>query len=95
MTPAGRIARLARMVAYLRRFAIALSLAWLVLGSAQADEWADIVARARGQTVYFNAWGGSEKINAYVAWAGERVAAEYGVTLRQVKLDDTATAVAR
>jgi putative thiamine transport system substrate-binding protein len=58
-------------------------------------DWAQIVAAARGQTVYFNAWGGSERINDYIAWAGDRVAADYGITLKQVKLADTADAVAR
>jgi putative thiamine transport system substrate-binding protein len=60
-----------------------------------ATDWPAIVEQARGQTVYFNAWGGAETINAYIAWVGERVAADYGVTLRHVKLADTADAVAR
>ena len=38
-----------------------------------AAEWADVVAKARGQTVYFNAWGGGEQINAYIAWAAEQL----------------------
>lgn len=61
----------------------------------QAADWPAIVERARGQTVYFNAWGGAETINAYIAWVGARVADEYGVALRHVKLTDTADAVAR
>ncbi|MGH6961652.1 MAG: ABC transporter substrate-binding protein, partial [Dongiaceae bacterium] len=60
-----------------------------------AANWDEIVAAARGQTVYFNAWGGSGRINAYIDWVGERVAADYGIKLRQVKLTDTAEAVAR
>ncbi|HPH13175.1 MAG TPA: hypothetical protein PLC34_05205, partial [Burkholderiaceae bacterium] len=32
--------------------------------------WPAIEAKARGQTVYFNAWAGSEQINAYLQWAG-------------------------
>jgi len=63
--------------------------------AATAVDWAQAVAAARGQTVYFNAWGGSERINDYIAWVGTRVAADYGVTLKQVKLGDTADAVAR
>ena len=63
--------------------------------NAAADGWDDIVAAARGQTVYFNAWAGSEKINAYIGWAGARVLQDYGVTLRHVKVDDAATIVAR
>jgi putative thiamine transport system substrate-binding protein len=60
-----------------------------------ALDWPQTVAAARGQTVYFNAWGGSERINDYIAWVGERVAADYGITLKQVKLADTSDAVAR
>ena len=75
----------------------------LALGLAAAVARADpppagfdkALAAARGQTVYFNAWGGDERINAYIAWVAERVSAEYGITLRQVKLADTAEAVAR
>jgi putative thiamine transport system substrate-binding protein len=63
--------------------------------AADAIRWDDVVARARGQTVYFNAWGGSERINEYISWVGERVAEDYGIALRQVKLADTADAVAR
>ena len=49
--------------------------------------------RRKGQTVYFNAWGGDDGINAYIDWVGDRVAEIYGVELVHVKLSDTATAV--
>ncbi len=74
--------------------ALAICLATPMRGPV-AQDWNAVVAAARGQTVYFNAWGGSERINGYIAWAGERVAADYGIALRQVKLTDTAEAVAR
>jgi putative thiamine transport system substrate-binding protein len=71
----------------------------LVASAARADpapsSWNQALAQARGQTVYFNAWGGDPKINAYISWAGERLKADYDVSLRQVKLSDTAEAVAR
>ena len=57
--------------------------------------WDEVVERAAGQEVFWNAWGGDERINAYIAWIGHRVAEDYGVTLRHVKLADTADAVAR
>ena len=57
--------------------------------------WADIEKKARGQTVVFNAWGGSERINAYLAWVGEQVLRDYGVKLEHVKLTDTVEAVKR
>ncbi len=69
----------------------ALAMPWRA--GAQALDWADITAKARGQEVYWNAWGGDERINAYIAWVGARVQAAYGVTLRHVKLSDTAEAV--
>lgn len=52
-------------------------------------------AAGRGQTVYFNAWGGDQRINDYIAWAGAEVASRFGVTLQHVKLTDTAEAVTR
>ncbi|HSR72324.1 MAG TPA: ABC transporter substrate-binding protein [Kiloniellales bacterium] len=58
-------------------------------------EWPAIVAEARGQSVFWNAWDGDERINAYIGWVGERVAADFGITLRHVKLADTADAVSR
>lgn len=62
---------------------------------AAADEWAETTTRARGQTVYFNAWGGSRQINDYITWAGGEVKQRFGIDLVQVKLTDTAEAVAR
>jgi len=64
-------------------------------GAAPDADWTSVLAAAKGQTVYWNAWGGDERINAYIAWVGTRVAGTYGITLRHVKLADTADAVAR
>ena len=63
----------------------------------QADpsDWDSLLTEARGQTVYFNAWGGADNINDYVAWAGEQVQERFGVTLEHVKLSDTGDAVSR
>ena len=54
-----------------------------------------MLAEAKGETVYWNAWGGAENINAYIEWAGAEVEERYGVKLVHVKLDDTAGAVAK
>ncbi len=76
-----------------------LSLAVLLVPAqgraAEAFDWQNVKAKARGQTVYWNAWGGSETINDYIAWVGQQVKQRFGVTLRHVKLTDTADAVAR
>ena len=73
----------------------ALTAALLSTTTAFAESWDDVVQEAKGQTVFFNAWGGDERINAYIEWAGDRVKEDYGVTLRHVKLSDTAEAVNR
>ena len=57
-----------------RYFAAALLAAFLFSLPARAAEpdpsrWDAVLAEARGQTVYFNAWGGGEQINAYIEWA--------------------------
>lgn len=63
--------------------------------SASAQSWQDISDKARGQTVYFHAWGGSQEINQYIRWAGEQLKTQYGVELKQVKITDTAETVTR
>ena len=57
--------------------------------------WTAIESVARGQTVYFNAWAGSEQINAYLQWAGAEVQKRFGVNLEHVKVTDTAEVVKR
>jgi putative thiamine transport system substrate-binding protein len=62
---------------------------------AQAGGWTAIERAARGQTVYFNAWAGSERINAYLQWAAAELAQRFGVKLEHVKITDTAEVVKR
>ena len=57
--------------------------------------WRQIEAQARGQTVYFNAWGGAPTINAYIQWASAEVKAQFGVTVKHVKIADAADMVKR
>ncbi len=63
--------------------------------TAFAADWSAIETEAKGQTVYFNAWAGSDTINAYIAWAGEEVKKRYGVTVSHTKITDTAEVVKR
>lgn len=65
--------------------------------AAEADvkDWPAIEKAAVGQTVYFNAWGGSENINAYLEWVAAEMRERHDVTVTQVKLDDTGSAVAK
>jgi putative thiamine transport system substrate-binding protein len=78
------------------RMALLAPLALSATGPAVATDaanWDKVLTEARGETVYFNAWGGSDNINAYIQWAGDEVKSRFGVTVVQVKLDDTAKAV--
>ena len=59
------------------------------------DDWQAVMAAARGQTVYFNGWGGSEQINAYVDWAAAEVEERYGIRVVHVRIGDIAEVVAR
>jgi putative thiamine transport system substrate-binding protein len=82
---------------HLRILALCTAIVLPIVASAapEAQSWATITAQARGQSVYWNAWGGDERTNAFIAWAGNEVQRRYGITLRQVKLKDTAEAVTR
>lgn len=59
------------------------------------QNWDVVLDTARGQTISFNAWGGSEIINNYIAWAGEELHERYGITLEHIKVDDIALTVGR
>jgi len=58
-------------------------------------DWDAVLADAKGETVFWHAWGGSTTTNDFLAWVGSRVAEDYGVTLEHVKLTSTADAVTR
>lgn len=64
-------------------------------GRARAADWTAVLDAARGQTVYFHAWGGDPKINDFIVWVGSQARQHYGITLIQVKLAATSDAVAR
>ncbi|EFO33115.1 protein YnjB [Roseibium sp. TrichSKD4] len=66
------------------------------LGSANADAWTDdTLDAARGQTVYFHAWGGEQRINAYIDWAAKEIEQRYGVTVEHVKVSETGAVVSQ
>jgi putative thiamine transport system substrate-binding protein len=59
------------------------------------ERWRAVEAEARGQAVYFNAWGGDAAINRYVAWAASELQRRAGLRLVHVKVADIAEAVTR
>lgn len=84
------------MKSLLAAFAISLALSGSALATdPDPSNWPAVLEDARGETVYWNAWGGADNINAYIAWAGDEIETKYGVKLVHVKLDDTANAVAK
>lgn len=88
-----------------RRFAATLGLLGTLLlplpGAAQetdpanSPEWQSVLEEAKGQTVYFHAWGGEPRINAYIGWAAREVERDFGVRVIHVKVSDTATVVSQ
>ena len=62
---------------------------------ASGHDFSSVINAATGQTVYFNAWGGDDKINAYIEWASAEVSERFDITLVHVKLGDTGAAVSR
>ena len=79
-----------------RRHFLAASAASLLLpATSRAADWSATLAEAKGQTIYFNAWAGSDTINAYIKWAGDEVKTRFGVNVEHVKITDTAEVVKR
>ncbi len=77
-------------------FGLALAMtAGFEIARADDADWDAVLERARGQTVFFNAWGGSQQINDYIAWAAWQIQDRYGVELRHTKVADTADVVSR
>jgi putative thiamine transport system substrate-binding protein len=83
----------------IRCLAALLSIAGALCGGAAWAQpnldWIQVTAKANGQTVYFNAWAGDEKTNAFIAWAAGEMKTRYDVTVNHVRLKDTAEAVTR
>jgi putative thiamine transport system substrate-binding protein len=63
--------------------------------AALSEKWVSTVKDARGQTVYFHAWAGSDSINAYIQWVAAELLRESGVKLQHVKISDAAEVVKR
>jgi len=56
--------------------------------------WDEVVERARGTTVNWAMWGGSDQVNTYAdTWVAERLQSKYDVSLNRIPLNDTVEAV--
>lgn len=82
-----------------RMLAATLPLALLLAAPLHADpdpgDWESVLDEARGQTVYWYAWAGEERINDYIQWTARQVAGRHDIELVHVKIGDTAEAVSR
>lgn len=58
-------------------------------------QWQQTLNAAKGQTVYFYAWGGSKPVNDYLRWATREIAQQYGIRLIHVKVTDPSEPVSR
>ena len=63
--------------------------------TADATDWADVVAAADGQTVRLWMWGGETALNQHIDRDVAPAAAGLGITLERVPVEDTADAIAR
>lgn len=59
------------------------------------ETWQSVQNEAKGQTVWFNAWGGDQAVNRYLDWVSGEVKTHYNITLHIVHLADAADAVKR
>lgn len=63
--------------------------------TANDAHWQKIEQEARGQTVWFNAWGGDPAVNRYLDWVSAEVKRDYAIDLRVVHIADAADTVKR
>ncbi len=70
-------------------------LALMMATQTHAQTWQDTVDAARGQTVYWHAWGGDPRTNSYIDWVDAQMQARFGIAVEHVPLTDTAEAVTR
>ena len=79
----------------MKRLITLISTVLLSVGVTAQDNWQQVTEKAKGQTVYFHAWGGSQEINNYLRWADKQLQSQYGVTLNHVKVTDIAETTTR
>ena len=76
-------------------YTLLFSLSLSASSFAGTTDWQTLRQQAKGQTVYFNAWGGDPAVNSYLDWVAGEMKQHYGVTLKVVRLADAADAVKR
>ena len=74
--------------------------AYLTLGMVGAhalepSDWPAVLDEARGQRVYFHAWGGDAELNSHLGWVAQQAAERFELDVRHIKLADTSSAISR
>lgn len=88
-----------RLAPFLLLFSMMLSACAAAAGASKTgpmdlNNWDSVLAAARGQTVNWYLWGGSELINTYVdSFYGKALKERYDITLNRVPVADTVDAV--
>ena len=59
-------------------------LALMMATQTHAQTWQDTVDAARGQTVYWHAWGGDPRTNSYVDWVDAQMQARFGIAVEHL-----------
>ncbi len=64
-------------------------------GDLDLKNWQQIEEKAKGQTLYFHAWGGSPEVNQYLQWVKKELQADYEISLQHVKVADVSESIQR
>lgn len=78
-----------------RKLLVALPVLVTLVLPLKASDWSQTLEEARGQEVFFNAWGGDGQINDYLDWVADEVALRYDISLEHVRVGDTGDVVSR
>jgi len=57
--------------------------------------WQSVLEQARGEHVYFNAWGGNDALNNYLRWVASELQQRYDIELTHVRVASTGDIVSR
>lgn len=77
------------------KYFIACTLFLTNITFANTADWQIVENKAKGQTVYFHAWGGSNEINNYLRWASKQLKSQFNINMKHVKVADISQTISR
>ncbi|WP_022942152.1 ABC transporter substrate-binding protein [Psychromonas hadalis] len=90
-----KIKQIVKKIAIVTAFIAVSSLSFAQSSGLTNLDWSKVEKQAKGQTVYFYAWGGSQQINDYLRWVDKQLQQQFDVRLQHVKVNDISTAISR